>query len=54
MLRQDRELSDDLRELAIAGGIETEFYVAITDFFSFHHMAIVSRVLRMILLERVK
>ena len=54
MLRQYRELPDNLRKLAIAWRIEAELDVAITDFFSFHHMPVVSRVLWMILLERIE
>ena len=52
MLRQDRELPHDLRQFAIAGGIERECDLALARRFGFDDMAIISGELRIVGLER--
>src|SRR4051795_13213279 len=54
MLRQDRELPDDLRQFAVARRVEHELYLTLADLLGFHHMAVIGRVLRVMLLEGIE
>ena len=54
MFGKDRELSNDLRQLAIARRIKGEFHVALAGPFRLHNMLEIKRILRAIGFERFK
>src|SRR5207247_10158910 len=54
VLRQSRQLPDDLRKFAVAGRVEGELYIALTDLLRLHDVTIVGRIKWMVFLERFK
>src|SRR5215468_10819199 len=54
MLRQDRELANDLRQLPVAWPIEDKFHLAIAVFLGADDMTVISRILWMIFFEGIK
>ena len=54
VLRQDRQLADDLRQFAVARAVEGEGHFALAGFLRLHHMAVIGAELRAVLLEGVE